>query len=237
MKGVACSDKPTEDHHPTVQFPFSSTEPFSIFQVMVLVLRSQLYCFGALSLPTQFPASAGSCFQWKRSDKPTESKLHNSSVVERLAAKGPDISIELEETKSEIEGEWNWTYILQVIKTRLQINASVNAFLLSQIIVNVSTHDNNMYFAFAFCGTAKSYISIFKATFWKFPTLMPPSGHIKTDTVANSNAQPSTLWTQSLRVSFFMFISQNVMGPHWENKNALKHDLSDLVTSIYTHTL
>ncbi len=38
MKEITCTDERTENYYLAMQFPLSSTEHFSIFQVIVLVL-------------------------------------------------------------------------------------------------------------------------------------------------------------------------------------------------------
>ncbi len=45
VKGVARSDEPTEDHHPTLQFP--SAMCCSVFQFIVLVLRPATLVFAS----------------------------------------------------------------------------------------------------------------------------------------------------------------------------------------------
>ncbi len=68
VKDVACSDKPTENYHPTL-FPLDSTYCFHIFEELVLLLwpTSLLFVwFSLTALINHFPAAyiaAGSSFQ------------------------------------------------------------------------------------------------------------------------------------------------------------------------------
>lgn len=67
---VTRSDKYTKNSHPTAA-PFSSTEIFSIFQLIVLVLQPTAVPCWTTSNALINLISSHSCFLHKTSDKPT----------------------------------------------------------------------------------------------------------------------------------------------------------------------
>ncbi len=95
VKGVACSDHPLKNYHPTLQF-------------YLLASFSSLFWFYVPQLlsSTLFPAAAGSCFQQKRSDKPTiaTDKLASSCIYIHTEHSGAKYSPQqLEEIKTELK--------------------------------------------------------------------------------------------------------------------------------------
>ncbi len=62
MKGVVCSDKTTENYHPTLRFSSALWHNLVSFSALFWFYGPQPWCFVSLLSATSFPPASGSCF-------------------------------------------------------------------------------------------------------------------------------------------------------------------------------
>lgn len=107
-----------------------------LFHLTVLILQTPKLNVLVHPSTTSSPATAGSCFPWKRSDKPTVHSLPGTkqqaervreqlvNIVNDSVPKEPDISFKKTDTKAELKDRILDSFI-QWRQTRFQINAYV----------------------------------------------------------------------------------------------------------------
>ncbi len=125
---------------PTLQFR-PSLWRFLAFFSLFRFYGQQLHCFGSVSSisSTWFPA--GSCFQWKSSNKPTIHYLLSTkqqtdtirdklvNIVEQLAAKEPHVFLGGDQIRAKIRVTVRLTFI-RWTQTQLQMNNNIALWLL-----------------------------------------------------------------------------------------------------------